>query len=74
MPAINLQIGVSRDLHDDVRERAEQIAAIGDLLTRAAEIPTEMSSNAGWLIRSLAEQISERLESVASQESVVANV
>ena len=54
------------NLVDDVRERAEQIAAVGDLLTRAGEIPTETASSAGWLVRSLAEQITERLESAGT--------
>ena len=59
--AINIQMGIPADVDDYIRERAEQIAAVGDLLTRAGEIPTETASNAGWLIRSLAGQITERL-------------
>jgi hypothetical protein len=42
---------------------AAQIAAVGDLLSRAADIPVETASNAGWLVRSLAERIGDRLGS-----------
>ena len=54
---INLQMGFNRDAEDEIAELAAQIAAVGDLLTRAAEIPTETASNAGWLVRSLADRI-----------------
>jgi hypothetical protein len=49
--------------HDEIQECAAQIAAVGDLLTRAAaiDVPVETASNAGWLVRSLAERIGERL-------------
>jgi hypothetical protein len=62
MQTINIQMDNPADVEDYIRERAEQIAAVGDLLTRAGEIPTETASNARWLVRSLAEQIGERLE------------
>ena len=62
MQSINLQMGFSHDQHDDIAECAAQIAAVGDLLTRAADIPTETASNAGWLVRCLAARIGERLE------------
>ena len=60
--AINLQMGFSNNLDDDIRERAEQIRAVGDLLSRVDDCAAETAVNAGWLIRTLAEQIRERLE------------
>jgi hypothetical protein len=59
MSAINLQMGFNRDAENEIQECAAQIAAVGDLLTRAADVPVETASNAGWLVRSLAERFAE---------------
>lgn len=55
MHTINLLTGLPKETRKDIREAAAQIAADGNLLTRAADIPTETASDAGWLVRLLAE-------------------
>ena len=54
---------MNSDQFEAISERTRQIEAVGDLLARAHDCPAETAQNVDWLIRSLAEQIGERLGS-----------
>lgn len=62
MHLIDFQMGFADDADDEVRKYAAQIAAIGDLLFRVDDCPPETVTNAGRIVRDLAERICDKLE------------